>query len=260
MSPSRTRMTALITALISIAATFTHPSAATQTSAPAMPKIKVAGLITIRNGEVMNVRTSDGKIVAVVLNPDTKLEEPAGVFGFREKRLDVTALSPGLSVEVQGTPYENDQVVAKTVAISPHGQHSAGAMPSTASPAKLADYEIKAAYDAHFDAGSALLSQADKTGLMNLASNTTGSSGYIIQVQGFADVPGSNAYDQQLSRDRAEAVIGYLENAGHVPVTHIVAPGVLAEKAPAATNEPTGGSPQMRRVEVKLLLKNADNH
>src|SRR5215813_4339692 len=57
-----------------------------------------------------------------------------------------------------------------------------------------------------------------------------------------------------LSRDRAEAVIDYLEKAGTVPVTHIVAPGVLGAQAPAATNEPAGGNPQNRRVEVKLLL------
>src|SRR5215813_3630310 len=131
MSLSRSRMTGLITALICSAATLMHPSTPSQASAPAMPQVKVAGLITVRNGEVMNVRTTDGKVVAVALNPDTKLEKPAGVFGFREKRLDVTALSPGLSVEVQGTPYVNDQVVAKTVTITRQSQHSAGAMPST---------------------------------------------------------------------------------------------------------------------------------
>jgi outer membrane protein OmpA-like peptidoglycan-associated protein len=95
---------------------------------------------------------------------------------------------------------------------------------------------------------------------MHLAKNSTELSAYIIQVQGFADVPGNNAYDQQLSRDRAEAVIDYLERAGSVPVTHIVAPGVLRAQAPAATKEPAGGNPQNRRAEIKLLLsKNAAN-
>jgi outer membrane protein OmpA-like peptidoglycan-associated protein len=96
---------------------------------------------------------------------------------------------------------------------------------------------------------------------MHLAASATELSGYIIQVQGFADFPGNNAYDQQLSRDRGEAVIDYLEEVGHVPVTHIVAPGVLGVKAPVATNEPAGGNQQNRRAEVKLLLhKSAANH
>jgi outer membrane protein OmpA-like peptidoglycan-associated protein len=227
------------------------------------PDVQIAGTISMRNGEVMNVKTANGNIVEVVLNPDTKIEEPEGVFGFTKKRLDVTALAPGLSVVVHGLQYENDQLVAKVVAVSRPNAHSAAA-PPPASPGlqiNLANYSVKATYDAHFEAGSALLSQTDKAGLRELANRTTDLSAYIIQVQGFADVPGNNAYDQQLSRDRAEAVIDYLEKAGSVPVTHIVAPGVLGGQTPAATNEPAGGNPQNRRVEVKVLLReNAANH
>jgi OmpA-OmpF porin, OOP family len=237
----------------------------TSSGDPLQPEAKITGTITNRNGEAMNVRTADGKIVEVVLNPDTKIEEPEGVFGFKKKRLNITALAPGLSVVVQGMQYENDQLVAKTVTFSRPGTHSPNAVPSAASPGaqvtNLADYDVKSTYDAHFEAGSALLSQSDKAGLMHLANSATGLSSYVIQVQAFADVPGNNAYDQQLSRDRAEAVIDYLEQAGKISVTHIVAPGVLGAQAPAATNEPTGGNPQNRRAEVKVLVhKNAANH
>ena len=205
----------------------------------------------------MNVTTSNGKTVEVVLNSDTKIEKPEGVAGFRKKRLDVTALASGLSVVVQGMQYENNQLIAKIVTLSRQGLQSTNIVPSAAmaSPqdTNLADYSAKATYDAHFEAGSALLSQTDKTGLSHLASSAPHSA-YIIQVRGFADVPGNNAYDQQLSRDRAEAVIDYLEKTGGVPITHIVAPGVLGAQAPAATNEPAGGNPQNRHAEVKLLL------
>jgi len=243
---------------------FLYPSnlLAVPPGVPAQPEAKIAGVITIRNGEVMNVKTADGKIVEVVLNPDTKIEKPEGVMGFRKKGLDLTALAPGASVAVQGMQYENNQLVAKVVTFSRHSLQSANGVPSAAASSpqvNLTDYDVKSTYDAHFEPGSALLSQADKTGLMNLADSATALSSYIIQVQGFADVPGNNAYDQQLSRDRAEAVIDYLEKAGSISVTHIVAPGVLGSQAPTATNEPAGGNPQNRRVEVKLLLKNAAN-
>lgn len=267
MSRSRTRMGPLVAALICSIVTLIYPlqlSAALPYASP-QPEGKIAGTITMRNGEVMNVKTANGKIVEVVLNPDTKIEKPEGIAGFRKTRLDVTALTPGLSVAVQGLQYENDQLVAKIVTVSRHSLQSGNAVLSAASPGShdtnLADYSVKAAYDAHFEAGSALLSRTDKTGLMHLANNATELSAYIIQVQGFADVPGNNAYDQQLSRDRAEAVIDYLERAGSVPVTHIVAPGVLGAQAPAAMKESGGGNPQNRRAEVKLLLpKNAANH
>jgi outer membrane protein OmpA-like peptidoglycan-associated protein len=228
------------------------------------PEVQIVGMIANRNGEAMNVKTADGKIVEVVLNPDTKIEKPQGVVGFRKQRLDVTALTPGLSVVVKGLQYENDQLVAKTITFSRPSVESNKSGPSAASAgpqvANLADYSVKATYDAHFEAGSALLSETDKTGLKDLASSATELSTYIIQVQGFADVPGNNAYDQQLSRDRAEAVIDYLETSGRVPVTHIVAPGVFRAQAPATTGEPAGGNPQTRRAEVKLLEKNAPNH
>jgi len=267
MSLSRTEILRLFAALIGSIVAFTCPLklSAALPGAPPQPEAKIAGTITMRNGEVMNVRTANGKIVEVVLNPDTKIEKPEGVVGFRKKRLDVTALAPGLSVVAQGMQYENDQLVAKIVTLSRPSLQSSNAASSAASPGlrdpNLADYSVKATYDAHFEAGSALLSQADKTGLMHLANGATELPAYIIQVQGFADFPGNNAYDQQLSRDRAEAVIDYLEKAGSVPVTHIAAPGVLGAQAPAAANEPAGGNPQNRRVEVKLLLpKNAAEH
>ncbi len=233
-------------------------SAAVPAASP-QPEVKIAGTITDRNGEAMNVKTTNGKIVEVVLNPDTKIEEPEGVIGFRKKRLDVTALTAGLSVTVQGLQYENDQLVAKTITFSSHSLQSTNTTPSAAASGpqltNLADYDVKATYDAHFEAGSALLSQSDKTGLMNLANSATELSSYVIQVRAFADVPGNNAYDHQLSRDRAEAVIDYLEHAGNVSITHIIAPGVLGSRVPTATNEPAGGNPQNRRAEVKVLVR-----
>jgi outer membrane protein OmpA-like peptidoglycan-associated protein len=232
---------------------------------PAQPEPKIAGTITDRNGEALNVKTANGKIVEVVLNPDTKIEEPEGVIGFRKKRLDVTALAPGVNVTVQGMQYENDQLVAKVVTFSPAGTNSANAVSSSTSPGpqtiNLADYDVKATYDAHFEAGSALLSATDKSGLANFANGATGLSAYVIQVQAFADFPGHNAYDQQLSRDRAEAVIDYLEQDAKIPVTHIIAPGVMGAQTPAAGNEAAGGNPQNRRAVVKLLVhKNAAGH
>lgn len=255
----RCKMAPLIAASICGIVTVLYPLRLSSCpGAPPQPEVKITGTITIRNGEVMNVAIADGKTVEVLLNPDTKIEKPEGVAGFRKKQLDVAALAPGLSVVVQGLRYENGQLVAKIVSFPRHSLQSANAVSSAGSSgppnADLVDYNVKAAYDAHFEAGSALLSQVDKTGLKNLANSATGLSAYIILVRVFADVPGNNAYDQQLSRDRAEAVIDYLEEAGSIPVTRIVAPGVLIAQAPAATNELPGGNPQNRRAEVKLLL------
>ena len=60
--------------------------------------------------------------------------------------------------------------------------------------------------------------------------------------------------NEQVSEDRAEAIVGYLVQQCNVPVHRIVAPGAVGEYHPAASNETKEGRAQNRRVEVKVLL------
>jgi OmpA-OmpF porin, OOP family len=76
-------------------------------------KVKVNGMITGRDGEDLTMRTSKGQAnIIVVLTDDTKVQTPKGLFRHTEQA--VTALLPGLKVEVEGTGTES-RVVAKTV-------------------------------------------------------------------------------------------------------------------------------------------------
>jgi outer membrane protein OmpA-like peptidoglycan-associated protein len=61
----------------------------------------------------MTVLTQGGETVTVVLTPATQVNEPEGVF--RKKHLSMTALVPGLSVEVKGTINDQHQLVADSV-------------------------------------------------------------------------------------------------------------------------------------------------
>jgi len=61
----------------------------------------------------MTVQTEDSENVTVVLTPATQVLEPEGVF--RKKHLGITALVPGLSVEVKGSYNAQNQLVADTV-------------------------------------------------------------------------------------------------------------------------------------------------
>jgi OmpA-OmpF porin, OOP family len=80
-----------------------------------------------------------------------------------------------------------------------------------------------------------------------LAKDAVGTTGYIISVKGFADSSGA-AMNQQLSMDRAQAVIAYLIQDCKVPVRHIVAPGAMSTGDPAASNETSAGRAENRRV------------
>jgi len=74
---------------------------------------QVKGVINGRNGATMTVKTQDSGNVTVVLTAATQVLEPEGVF--RKKHLAMTALIPGLSVEVKGGFNAQNQLVASTV-------------------------------------------------------------------------------------------------------------------------------------------------
>jgi OOP family OmpA-OmpF porin len=119
---------------------------------------------------------------------------------------------------------------------------------------ELSEFETKANVSVNFAVGKSIISASDKTALAALAHDAVNLTGYIIQVKGFADSSGNAAMNQQLSMDRAQAVIAYLIQNCNVPVRHVVAPGAMGTADPAAANETAQGRAENRRVEVKVLV------
>ena len=119
---------------------------------------------------------------------------------------------------------------------------------------ELADYEVKNHATIYFRSGESTLGADDKAALSQLAADATKLSGYIVEVQGFADSVGNAAANQTLSRDRAFAVVNYLMQEGNVPPRHIVSPGAMGIAKPAASNETAQGRSANRRVEVRVMV------
>lgn len=118
----------------------------------------------------------------------------------------------------------------------------------------LADYDVKHQVTVYFPTGRSTLDDKDKAALKDLATQAATFTGYIIEVQGFADATGNAAANQTLSRDRAYAVVNYLMQEGNVPPRHIVSPGAMGIAKPIASNENAQGRAQNRRVEVKVMV------
>ena len=76
----------------------------------------VKGAISGRSGATMNVKTPGSGDVTVLLTPSTKVEESEGFF--RKETVNVTALVPGLYVQVKGSNNDQNQLVANTVKFS----------------------------------------------------------------------------------------------------------------------------------------------
>ena len=127
----------------------------------------------------------------------------------------------------------------------------------TSASAELTDYDSKGNVSVNFAAGSYVISSDGKAALTSLAAKAVDLSGYIIEVKGFADSSGNAAMNEQLSMNRAQAVISYLIQNCKVPVRHIVAPGAMGTADPAAPNETAQGRAANRRVEVTVLVNRA---
>lgn len=73
----------------------------------------------------------------------------------------------------------------------------------------------------------------------------------MIDVLGFTDSDGTEAYNQALSERRAQSVFNYLATRGVSPVR--MATMGYGETRPIATNETPEGKAQNRRVEIKVV-------
>jgi OmpA-OmpF porin, OOP family len=76
---------------------------------------QIKGLITARSGATMTVKTQDNETITVALTTDTQVQEIEGAFKLRKKDLGMTALIPGLPVQVKGSMNDKQQLVADTV-------------------------------------------------------------------------------------------------------------------------------------------------
>ena len=88
--------------------------------------------------------------------------------------------------------------------------------------------------------------------LEDLAGMISGSSsGYLIEIQGFTDSVGTEAYNFGLSERRAASVLRYLVSRG-VPLYRISVVG-FGKTNPAAGNDTAEGRGLNRRVEIRVL-------
>jgi outer membrane protein OmpA-like peptidoglycan-associated protein len=73
----------------------------------------VKGAISGRNGSTLTLKSPDSSVITVVLTPTTKVEETQGLF--RHQTMTVTALVPGLYIQVKGNNNDQNQLVADTI-------------------------------------------------------------------------------------------------------------------------------------------------
>jgi OmpA-OmpF porin, OOP family len=117
----------------------------------------------------------------------------------------------------------------------------------------LADWDTKDTATMNFKTGSSELTDEGKAALSKLASESKSMKGFLIEVKGYASTSGDAKKNQDLSDERADAVVTYLQHQG-VTLRHIVTPAAMGTNEPVATNDTSAGREQNQRVEVKLMV------
>ena len=119
-------------------------------------------------------------------------------------------------------------------------------VPVVAAPAK-----VTYAADAFFDFDKSVLKPEGKAKLDDLVSKVKSISLEVIIAVGHTDFVGTDAYNQKLSVDRAEAVKAYLVSKG-IEKNRVYTEG-KGKKSPVADNKTAEGRTKNRRVEIEVV-------
>ncbi len=113
-----------------------------------------------------------------------------------------------------------------------------------------ADSSVAGAYpNIQFEFDSSVLKTSSYPILDKVSSDLRANSSSLVTLEGHASAEGTEAYNMNLSRDRANSVKTYLVNSG--VDANRVAVKAFGESRPIASNSTEEGRVQNRRVEIK---------
>jgi outer membrane protein OmpA-like peptidoglycan-associated protein len=118
--------------------------------------------------------------------------------------------------------------------------------------ANLNDYKLQTSVAVPFSFDKYALSDDAKQGLDKLASDVKSDKQFFIAVEGYTDATGSHAYNEALSRRRADAVVQYLVARHEIPIYRVHMIG-LGEEKPVDEGKNRDARAKNRRVEVKVF-------
>lgn len=123
--------------------------------------------------------------------------------------------------------------------------------------AEMSQYRKESTTAVLFGFDSAELSDEGRQALDSLARAFAGKERFVLEVRGFTDSTGSDAYNVQLSERRADNVVRYLTVQHGVPLRAIHRLGLGKLETPEGANSREARK-QNRRVDVSLYLPLAE--
>jgi outer membrane protein OmpA-like peptidoglycan-associated protein len=119
----------------------------------------------------------------------------------------------------------------------------------------LDNYTLSNTTQVFFKVGQSVLTPEAKQTLDQAVSNAGNMHNFVIEVEGFTDKTGGKAYNLELARRRADAVVRYLTVDKNVPLRNVRELGIGSE-FPNAENRTRAQRKENRRVDVKIYSLN----
>ncbi len=240
---------------------------------------RVTGIISARSGGRMQITADDGSVTSVTLHPETEIRTRGGFLGIGNKTLDQAALMNGLPVRVKTSQYgeglvanevrftSDDRMIAAMIRggtqqqFAEHGEAiQQNAAATEALRGRLGDidkYNLVDTTNVYFQTGKATLTPQYKAELCNAAAQAEQNENALLLVLGYADITGSQEFNQTLSEKRAAAVVNHLQQVCKWKPYRMLTPTGMATADPAADNSTPQGRAQNRRVAVNVLVSKA---
>jgi OmpA-OmpF porin, OOP family len=190
-------------------------------------KVKVQGMITGRTGESVTIKTTDGSTVTVVLNDDTKVQQPKGL-GLRKKQMSATVLVPGLKISVDGVGDAQSHVVANTINFNSDDLETAEAIQAGLTPTKQAV--------ATNQQNIAANKQATETNAQGIAANQVQTAANKQQIANNQEQIDANQQEIQTTTKRFSELSEY-ETKGDAVVNFPVGSSVISASDKAALKQ-----------------------
>jgi len=119
------------------------------------------------------------------------------------------------------------------------------------------DYKLQTSASVPFAFDKYALTASAKADLDKLADSLQSGKHFVISVEGYTDKTGDKAYNEALSRKRADAVVTYLVAKHDVPIYRVHMIG-LGEDKPVDEGTDRAARAKNRRVEVKVFTSDAN--
>jgi outer membrane protein OmpA-like peptidoglycan-associated protein len=184
-------------------------------------------MITGRTGESVTIKTSDGSTVTIVLDDNTKVQQPKGL-GLRKKQMSATVLVPGLKISVDGVGDAQSRVVAKTVNFNSDDLETAEAIQAGLTPTK---HEV-----ATNQQNIAANKQATQTNSQNIAANQVQTAANKQQIANNQEQIDANQQQIQATTKRFDDLTDY-ESKGQATVNFAVGSATISASDKAALKQ-----------------------